>query len=79
MMTKITATGCGLTCLVGAGLTSKQDYLSSTANMLGIYSVASDMAYKVAKGPATLRTELIDVIYNLIPEEVDKNIKIELI
>ena len=79
MITKITATGCALTCLVGAGLTSKQDHLSSTAKMLGIYSVASDKAYKFAKGPASFRTELIDVMYNLTPEEVEKNIKIELI
>ena len=79
MMTKITATGCALTCLVGAGLTSKQDHLLSTANILGIYSLASDKACKVVKGPGSLRTELIDVMYNLAPEEVEKNIKIELI
>ena len=79
MMTKITATGCALTCLIGAALTSNQNNLISTANMLGIYSVASDKASNSAKGPASLRTELIDAIYNLTTDEVEKNIKIELI
>ena len=79
MMTKITATGCALTCLIGAALTSNQDNLVSTANMLGIYSVASEKASKSVRGPASLRTELIDTIYNLTTDEVEKNIKIELI
>ncbi len=68
-----------LTCLIGAALTSNQDNLVSTANMLGIYSVASEKASKSARGPASLRTELIDTIYNLTTDEVEKNIKIELI
>ncbi len=79
MMTKITATGCALTCLIGAGLTSEQNNLISTANIMGIYSVASEKALISSKGPASLRSELIDTIYNLTPAEVEKNIKIELI
>ena len=47
--------------------------------MLGIYSVACEKASKSARGPASLRTELIDSIYNLTTDEVEKNIKIELI
>jgi hydroxyethylthiazole kinase-like sugar kinase family protein len=47
--------------------------------MLGIYSVASEKASKSVRGPASLRTELIDTIYNLTTDEVEKNIKIELI
>ena len=33
MMTKITATGCALTCLIGAALTSEQENLEATANI----------------------------------------------
>ncbi len=79
MMTKITATGCALTCLIGAGLTSEQDNLISTVNIIGMYSVACEKAFTSAKGPASLRTELIDALYNLTTLEVEKNIKIELI
>ena len=79
MMTKITATGCSLTCLIGAALTSEQDKIEATANMMGIYSVACDIALKKAKGPASLRTELIDTLYNLSNNDINKNIRIELV
>ena len=79
MMTKITATGCSLTCLIGAALTSDQDKIEATANMMGIYSVACDIASKKAKGPASLRTELIDTLYNLSNNDINKNIRIELV
>ena len=79
MMTKITATGCSLTCLIGAALTSDQDKIEATANMMGIYSVACDIASKKAKGPASLRTELIDALYNLSNNDISKNIRIELV
>ena len=79
MMTKITATGCSLTCLIGAALTCDQDNIEATANMMGIYSVACDIALKKAEGPASLRTELIDTLYNLSANDINKNIRIELV
>ena len=46
---------------------------------MGIYSVACDIASKKAKGPASLRTELIDTLYNLSNNDINKNIRIELV
>ena len=79
MMTKITATGCALTCLIGAALTSEQEKLEATANIMGIYSVACDLALQKANGPASLRTELIDTIYNLSDKDINDNVRIELV
>ena len=76
MMTKVTATGCALTCLIGAGLTTDQDTIKSTANILGIYGLAADMAFKDCNGPGSLKTRLMDSLYNITPDYVDEKIKI---
>ena len=76
MMTKITATGCALTCLIGAGLTTNQEKIISTANIMGIYSLVSEIACKNCLGPGSLKTNLLDTLYNITPKYVDENIKI---
>ena len=48
MMTKVTATGCALTCLIGAAIAIGEDKLLSTAAIIGIYGLAGEMASKVA-------------------------------
>ena len=76
MMTKVTATGCALTCLIGAGLSTNQEAITTTANIMGIYSLAAEIACKNCEGPGTLKPNLLDSLYNMTPEYVNENIKI---
>ena len=77
MMTKVTATGCALTCLIGAGLTTNQEIVTSTANIMGIYSLVAEIACSESNGPGSLKPRFLDCLYNITPEYVNENIKIK--
>ena len=76
LMTKVTATGCALTCLIGAGLTTNQETIISTANIMGIYSLAAENACENCGGPGSLKSKFLDSLYNITPEYVNEKIKI---
>jgi len=65
MMTRVTALGCALTCLMGACCAVNEDYLEATAHALAILGLAGELAAAEATGPASFRVRLIDAIYNL--------------
>jgi hydroxyethylthiazole kinase len=65
LMTRVTALGCALTCLVGACLAVTEDPLQATADGLAIFGVAGELAAAEALGPASFRLRFIDTLYNL--------------
>ncbi len=65
MMTKVTALGCALTCLIGACCAVNAAPLAATVDGLAIMGVAGQLAATEAAGPGSLRVRLIDVLYNL--------------
>ena len=65
MMTKVTALGCALTCLIGACCAVNASPLAATVDGLAIMGVAGQMAATEAVGPGSLRVRLIDTLYNL--------------
>ena len=65
MMTKVTALGCALTCLIGACCAVNPAPLTATADGLAIMGVAGQLAAAKATGPGSLRVGLIDVLHNL--------------
>ena len=77
MMTKVTATGCALTCLIGAAVAVGENKLLSTASIIGIYDLAGEMANKVSRGPGSLRMNLLDKLYNISSDEIISNVKIK--
>ena len=77
MMTKVTATGCALSCLIGAAIAVGEDKLLSTSAIIGIYGLAGKMASDKAKGPGSLRVHLLDNLANLTPADVSENVNIE--
>ena len=77
MMTKVTATGCALSCLIGAAIAVGENKLLSTASITSIYGLAGKMAAKVAEGPGSLRMHLLDNLANLSPSEVSENANIK--
>ena len=77
IMTKVTATGCALSCLIGAAIAVGEDKLLSTASIISIYGLAGEMAAKVTKGPGSLRMHLLDNLANLSASQVSENTNIK--
>lgn len=77
MMQKITATGCSVTALIAAFLAVDQLHaFEATASALSIFGIAGEMGMDAAKGPASLRTHLIDSLYGLNEAAVISRVKI---
>jgi hydroxyethylthiazole kinase len=77
MMTKVTATGCALSSLIGAAIAVGEDKLLATASIISIYGLAGEMAAKVASGPGSLRMHLLDNLANISPKEIVEDINIK--
>ena len=77
MMTKVTATGCALTCLIGAAIAVGKDKLLSTASIIAIYGLAGEMASKMSAGPGSLKVNLLDNLSNLTSKQVLENVIIQ--
>ena len=71
------ATGCALSCLIGAAIAVGENKLLSTASIIAIYGLAGEMAAKTAKGPGSLRMHLLDNLANIAPSEVSENVNIK--
>ncbi|XP_047334604.1 hydroxyethylthiazole kinase [Impatiens glandulifera] len=77
LMQKITATGCSVTALVAAFVAVDPEHaFEATASALSIFGVSGEIGMDVAKGPASLRTNLIDTLHGLDQETVLKRVNI---
>ena len=77
IMTKVTATGCALSCLIGAAIVVGEDKLLSTASIISIYGLAGQMAAKTANGPGSLRMHLLDNLANITASQISENVNIK--
>lgn len=75
LMPRITVLGCSLTGVVAAFAVG-QPALPATVAALATYSVAGEMAGKVAKGPASFQVAFIDALYALTPQDVTERARI---
>ena len=76
MMTKVTALGCALTCLIGACCAVNASPLAATVDGLAIMAVAGQLAAAEAAGPGSLRVRLTDALYNLDEHQLRNHPKI---
>ncbi len=75
---RITGSGCMAGSIIAAFLAVEKDYALATACGLGIYSMAGEMAERSGvKGPAEFRMRFMDTAYNLSPDDIVRNIRIE--
>lgn len=66
MLQKITASGCSVTALITAFVAVDPSHpVEATASAFAIFGVASEIGMEMARGPASLRTLLIDSLYGL--------------
>ncbi len=71
LMTKVTATGCALTALVGAFAGSIEDRFAATVGALAMFKAAGGQAAAEARGPGSFVPAFLDALYALPPEAAD--------
>ena len=76
LLTKITASGCGLTALVGAWLAVCDDPVEACAGALAAYGVAAEIAAERATGPGTFMADLIDALAGLEPTTLEARVRL---
>lgn len=65
LMGRVTATGCGLTALVGATLALGLPPFDATVHALAIYGIAGELAAEGAEGPGSFRVRFLDRLATL--------------
>ncbi|MBQ8338209.1 MAG: hydroxyethylthiazole kinase [Oscillospiraceae bacterium] len=83
MMADITGSGCMLTAMAAAYITANpDDVLKATAASVCAMGLCGEKAYetvtKNGEGNSSFRNRLIDCVYNLTPDELEKGAKYEL-
>ncbi|KAK1284088.1 hypothetical protein QJS10_CPB21g00208 [Acorus calamus] len=77
MMQKITATGCAVTALIAAFVAVDPSHaFEATASALAVFGLAGELGMETAKGPASLRMNLIDSLHGLDESIVVSRVKI---
>ena len=76
-MGNVTGTGCTATALIGAFLAVDGDRLEATATSLAAYGLAGEEAAGNSKGPGSFHPALLDALFNLNTESLQKKAKIE--
>ncbi len=77
LMTRVTAMGCALTCLMAACCAVESDAMAAAAHALAIMGVAAERAAEGAAGPASFRVRLIDALYSLDEATLDDGARID--
>lgn len=77
LMGCVTGTGCAATAIVGAFIAQTDDFVEATAAALAYFGLAGEKAAFATKGPGTYWPKVIDALYNIKPEELAKEAKIE--
>ncbi len=81
MMSSITGTGCQLSAMMTAFVTAnKEQTLKAAVSAVSVMGLAGEIAYKRLSpmdGNSTYRNYIIDAIYRMTPEELEKGAKYE--
>jgi hydroxyethylthiazole kinase len=76
-LTTITGTGCMSTSTVAAFCAVEKDTAFASASALVCFGLASQLAAKKTKGPASFKIAFFDAIYNLSSREIKRGALIE--
>lgn len=76
LMARVTGLGCILTALIGAFAAVENDSLLATTGAVAFFGLAGERAALQAKGPATFKTALFDILFTISPEEIGEGIKL---
>ena len=76
LMSFVTGTGCTATAIIGAFLAVDEDPVTATACALAYFGLAGEMAGKESKGPGSFMIDLLNALYTIAPEDLQKGAKI---
>lgn len=73
LMACVTGTGCAATAVTGAFCSVDDDPLSAAATALAFFGLAGEKAGETAGAPGSFKTALIDALYTITPEELQRH------
>ena len=76
-MGNVTGTGCVASALIGAFLAVDGDSLEAAATSLAAYGLAGEAAAGESKGPGSFHPALLDALFNLDTESLQKKVRIK--
>jgi hydroxyethylthiazole kinase len=76
MMTRVTGLGCTASALCGAFATVVPDPAIAAAGAMAALGIAGEIAVTRSLGPGTLQVHLLDALYLLNPEDIERYLKI---
>ena len=81
MLTKITAAGCSLSTLCAAYCAVSQRPLEGVVAAFAHFTIASDLAAAMPQvmGPGTLRAHMLDQLYLLTPDALERHMKMQVV
>jgi hydroxyethylthiazole kinase len=76
LMGKVTGTGCTATAIIGAFLAVDGDPVIATSTALAFFGLAGEYAAKKAQSPGSFMIALLDALYDISPDELEKGCRI---
>ena len=76
LMPYVTGTGCSATAVIGAFAAVDTDYLTAAATALAFFGLAGEMTGKAVNGPGSFMIHLLDTLYTMTPEQLEKGCRI---
>ena len=76
MMGKVVGTGCMAASVIAAFCAVEKNYARAAAAALSCYGIAGELAAKKTRSPMAYKNELIDAIYSLSKDDVEKFSKV---
>ncbi len=68
----VTGTGCAASALAGAFLAVERDPVEASASALAFFGLAGEAAAAQASGPASFQVGLLDALYNMSEQDLEK-------
>ncbi|MGB8381142.1 MAG: hydroxyethylthiazole kinase [Dermatophilaceae bacterium] len=75
-MTRVTGVGCALGALMAGCVAVTADVLTGAGAAAGALTIAAERAAAVTQGPGTFAARLLDELFALQPEQVEKQVRI---
>ncbi len=76
LMGKVSGTGCMAATLAGAFSAVTKDHVTASAAAFAAFGLAGEKAARHCSGPASFKVALLDEIYNMTPEALEKGARV---
>lgn len=77
LMTRVTGLGCTASALCGAFAAVTTDPALAAAEAMAVIGIAGEIAFARSEGPGTLQLHLLDALYRLDADDIERMLRIE--